>query len=135
MSNSEKPLCRHFSKGNCRHGLLGKTQRDDVESCPFMHPKVCMKWINNGTNTTGSKGCLDKTNCPDYHPLICKFSLLSRTCPNIEGKNRCMKGYHLKGIIYKMEGSEVKDRSTRSKTNEEPRNETRNKNVSYPFPV
>ena len=106
---SQKAICSHFKKGTCKHGLLGMTKTEDRDSCSFHHPKVCMNWINNGNNRFGNKGCMDKKECPDFHPTICKSSLTSRTCKNIEGKNKCNRGYHLKGTTYKNKNEDKKN--------------------------
>ena len=54
-NTKDKVLCRHFNKGNYKHGMLGNTPRDGIKKCPFQHPKVCHKWLNNGANKNHPK--------------------------------------------------------------------------------
>ena len=94
--DEEGPLCRHYVRGTCKHGMLGRNPKDGVQTCKFYHAKTCMKWVNNGASKSHPKGCSDSSSCGEFHPLICKESLHSRTCANIKDGVRCNKGYHLK---------------------------------------
>ncbi len=37
-----QPVCSHYKKGTCRHGISGR-------GCRFQHPKPCQKLMNHGT--------------------------------------------------------------------------------------
>ena len=39
-----KPICRFYSRGNCRHGTSGHTNGE----CSYDHPKPCRKLLANG---------------------------------------------------------------------------------------
>ena len=39
----EVPICRHYARGTCRHGLLGRTKKEGILACKFRHPKACQK--------------------------------------------------------------------------------------------
>ena len=87
-----RALCRNHAKGNCRHGIAGKSIYNR-QKCRFRHPKHCTKWINHGYNKPN--GCQEGRKCNLFHHNICKDSLLSRSCPNIKDKAKCQSGYHL----------------------------------------
>ena len=86
--------------------MLGKTPRDGVNQCPYSHPKICYKFINNGTNKSHPKGCLEGDECNDYHPQLCKQSQHNRTCCFIKEGSRCRRGYHLRNTIYAEKGAD-----------------------------
>ena len=86
-------VCKYFRKANCRHGFSGKKPVDGVNECPYTHPIVCRKFINNGRH---NGGCRDK-DCTNYHPKICSSSYKNRTCTSVE---KCTEGFHLKGTKF-----------------------------------
>ena len=47
--------------------------------CPNSHPPRCNKYTRFGT---GKKGCKKGKNCQYFHPILCKFSVKDRRCPN-----------------------------------------------------
>lgn len=65
------PLCKHFLRSRCRHGVEGK-------DCKFRHEKVCRKWLNQGNHP--KYGCTLKDKCEFFHPKICWSSVNSRIC-------------------------------------------------------
>ena len=94
--DDNRPICKFYLKGSCKHGLLGKKTIDGKNRCNFKHPKTCMKWLNNGNNKEHPKGCLEGKNCEYYHPRLCRDSLKTRTCQDISDREKCKRGYHLK---------------------------------------
>ena len=46
-NDTSKIICKYFVKGLCKHGMLGRTSKEGKDSCRFMHPKVCQRWISN----------------------------------------------------------------------------------------
>ena len=91
----KKPICHHFKKGRCRHGLSGKKSFDGMEKCPFRHPRICGKLLRNGDRGRG--GCRgEKDGCEEFHEVkMCFSSMNTRKCPHKECKN----GYHVKGTV------------------------------------
>ena len=84
IRSPEKPLCKFYNQGNCKHGRSGK-------NCAFSHPPLCRKMINHGHND--KRGCkLSNDECKFHQPVICKSSLNRGVCYN---KN-CNK-YHVHG--------------------------------------
>ena len=88
-----KKDCSFFLKGNCCHGFLGK-KKIEGKSCPFNHPMLCKKYLNNGTK----KGGCNKRDCENVHPRMCEDSLKKGRCQNVGRGVRCPKGYHTKMI-------------------------------------
>ena len=89
------PICYHFKRGKCRHGLSGKKSVDGKEKCPFRHPKICGRLLRNGDRGRG--GCRgERDGCQEYHDVkMCFSSMNTRKCPHKECKN----GYHIKGTV------------------------------------
>ena len=71
---SKKKTCRDFASGTCKFGTSG---RRDGE-CKFYHPRLCAKFLRNGTHQT--RGCLKDKQCTDFHPHMCATSLRKREC-------------------------------------------------------
>ena len=84
----KEDICRYYKRGTCRHGWNGAKG----EGCQFEHPKMCFKYLKNGTHRIG--GCTKKSKCLYYHPPLCKNSMAKRECAN----ERC-KFMHLKGTL------------------------------------
>ena len=103
-------VCKYFLKGQCRHGLTGKTPRGEVQQCPWKHTRVCMKFLNYG-NT--ERGCSDN-NCRFTHPTMCEQSLKFGTCDMFGTGKKCTKGYHRKGTKPTRNEENKKDISDRS---------------------
>ena len=89
-----KTNCKHFLNGNCKFGYTGKGSGTPKVPCPYIHPKLCKKFVTNGT---GDRGCTLGPKCPEPHPKMCHESLASRTCKMLCDGGRCTKGYHLHG--------------------------------------
>ena len=51
------PICHHFKKARCHHGLSGKQSFGGVEKCPFRHPQICGKLLRNGDHGRGGCKC------------------------------------------------------------------------------
>ena len=71
--NSNKPLCKVYAKGHCRH----------KEGCRFDHPKICFKFRSFGLKSINEKGC-ENQKCSFLHPNACRDSLKTKTCPREE---------------------------------------------------
>ena len=69
-------ICSYYRKGKCRYGATGKKLIDGQE-CKFLHPRKCLKFCRNGSNTERG-GCAGP--CTLLHPILCKSSQLNRTC-------------------------------------------------------
>ena len=97
-SNGEKsiPICHHFKKARCHHGMSGKQSYNGVPKCPFRHPMICQRLLRNGDRGRG--GCRGKeAGCTDFHQVkMCYSSMNSKKCSN--GKE-CPNGYHVKGTV------------------------------------
>ena len=44
-----KTNCKHFLNGNCKFGYTGKGSGTPKVPCPYIHPKLCKKFMANGT--------------------------------------------------------------------------------------
>ena len=63
----DKPLCKFYEKGKCRHN----------NDCRFNHPKICNKFRSFGLKIHNEKGC-DNQKCQFLHPNACRDSLKRR---------------------------------------------------------
>ena len=77
-----KTICKYYLQKECRYGRVGK-------ECNFSHPKMCVKFTNNGDK---KGGCKKGQTCKDYHPKLCWNSLQRNECD----RERC-RYYHLNG--------------------------------------
>ena len=111
-------MCKHFLRNKCRHGFSGRKPYEGRKECPWIHPKICMSFLNYGF---GENGCRLKDKCSKTHPKICRESLKNRTC-NSDG-DKCKYGYHLKNTVRKNEG----DTDDRKEENHDMRNDTAEK--------
>ena len=73
------PICEAYKRFNCPHGRDGKTEIDN-DICKNLHPKKCFAWCKAGNNK--KSGCQKGSNCPFYHPVLCRDSLRYRKCLN-----------------------------------------------------
>ena len=78
-AKQKEQVCTHFKTERCRHGFGGDKPHGEAQKCRFDHPKVCRKYLNNGTH---SGGCSKGENCELLYLKICHFSLKDRKCPN-----------------------------------------------------
>ena len=81
-----KSTCPFYIKGQCRHGISGKTNG----GCTKAHPTLCQKLMTYGDKT--SRGCSKGKDCDKFHPKMCPASLTHRECLN----ETCTL-YHVKG--------------------------------------
>ena len=65
----KKENCIFFLGGYCREGAAGK-------SCKYEHPKLCPKYIQNGT---GDRGCKAQS-CKLVHPRLCVYAEKGQIC-------------------------------------------------------
>jgi hypothetical protein len=91
-SDSKSDICDKYKVGKCPHGYKG-TKLVDNKPCPKSHPPKCNKFLRFGSK--GAKGCKKGRDCKYFHPILCKFSLKSRTCfdpecsfPHLKGTQR-----------------------------------------------
>ena len=71
----DKPTCRYYAKGLCKHGTRGN-------KCKFDHPKACPKLLKHGNRA--KFGCNKGKDCNFFHPKMCSSSLQKGVC-NIAG--------------------------------------------------
>ena len=70
-------ICELYKDGRCPHGIGGKTLVNN-QACNKLHPKVCRKFVRNGSHQKW--GCKKGANCNRYHPIHCSTSLANKTC-------------------------------------------------------
>ena len=80
------PTCRNFMRGNCRHGMSGKSNG----ICKFHHPKTCNKLLKHGTKS--KLGCNKGNKCEHFHPKMCFTSLTKGECFNTTCNDKHIKG-------------------------------------------
>ena len=92
----KEPICHHFKKARCHHGMSGKLSYNGIAKCPFRHPMICQKLLRNGDKGRG--GCRGKeAGCNDFHQVkMCYSSMNTKKCNNSKD---CKNGYHVKGTI------------------------------------
>lgn len=66
-----RPVCRHYRRGICKHGLLGR-------ECIYRHPKPCRRLLNHGVK--GDNGCKLGGKCTMFHPVMCRNSIRKHVC-------------------------------------------------------
>ena len=79
---ADKPICRHYKKGNCRFGRVGK-------DCPNSHPRPCRRLLSHGTHPT--RGCTKGDTCEQFHPVMCESSLKGK-CSQADCKKPHVRG-------------------------------------------
>ena len=80
QSNSATlPVCPDYKKTKCPHGIRGNKVIHG-NKCKFAHPKPCQKYCQYGSR--GEYGCKAGSNCPNYHPRLCRYSLSKKRCTN-----------------------------------------------------
>ena len=63
-ASTPRPLCPHYKRGICRHGISGRSNG----GCSKAHPKACPKLLQFGIR--GPRGCTG-VNCNRFHPRMC----------------------------------------------------------------
>ena len=86
---SETDICDKYKVGKCPHGFKGTKLIDD-KPCLKSHPPKCNKYLRFGSK--GTKGCKEGKECKYFHPTLCKFSLKSKSCFNLECSFPHLKG-------------------------------------------
>ena len=76
-------ICHFYKNGNCKHGLKGR-------KCQFLHPKMCRKFTQHGTNK--QRGCNKGKKCKDFHPKMCFDSIRKGEC-----FSESCRFFHIKG--------------------------------------
>ena len=89
--DKSKTICPHMMKGRCYHGLTGKKKHLETNTCPFLHPRVCQRVLENGL--WGPRGCKERSREGHFHPRMCRASMGQHGCPTKD----CKLGYHVKG--------------------------------------
>ena len=92
---------QEVQKGNLSSWLKGNKLHDG-KKCHYEHPKYCIKYCRNGNQQ--KLGCNKGANCNFFHPVLCKNSVKSKVCTNIE-----CKFIHLKGTRRKKVNLPVQD--------------------------
>ena len=72
VPHKEMPICIHYKRGKCRHGLAGT-------DCKYRHPKQCRKYMAHGDKDK-KRGCTLGNKCENFHPRLCKNSIERREC-------------------------------------------------------
>ena len=107
-------VCRNFLKGDCRHGMSGKSNG----TCKFAHPKMCNKLLKHGTKE--GLGCNKGKNCENFHPKMCAMSLAKGEC-----FNKSCKLKHVKGTRRVKRGPRAKNQNQNNEKGQ-PSNKPRN---------
>ena len=85
---SSLPDCELYLKGECTHGVSGKSGG----GCSKAHRKRCPKFMKWGDRS--DKGCSDG-DCSKLHPLLCDKSLdlkcFAKTCPHKLHTLKCQR--------------------------------------------
>ena len=81
--NHDRPICKFYRKGTCRHGISGK-------GCPNRHPPACKALIQHGKR--GPRGCTNGNKCKEFHPKMCQQSLKARECLTLDCPSRHVAG-------------------------------------------
>lgn len=77
------PICQKLRRGKCPHGISGRTLVDG-RRCEFRHLKRCQYYCKHGTDPR--EGCDRGRDCNLLHPILCRFSVKSRLCTNLQCK-------------------------------------------------
>ena len=111
------PICHHFKKARCHHGLSGKQSFNGVEKCPFRHPKICGRLLRNGDRGRG--GCRGQQDgCTEFHQVkMCFSSMKTRKCSQKECKN----GYHVKGTVIQQNQQNEEKEAEKKDTEQRPK--------------
>ena len=70
-------ICEDYKRFNCPHGRNGLTEVNG-DICRNLHPKKCFRWMRAFKNEV--HGCNEGSECPYYHPVICRNSLRYKKC-------------------------------------------------------
>ena len=81
-------ICPLYKKRQCPHGASGKNEVDG-NVCPLAHPRKCLKFCRFGKR---KGGCSKGGSCKYYHPVLCKYSVKSNQCTNLECTYTHLKG-------------------------------------------
>ncbi len=74
--DTSKPVCPLLLKGECPHGITGRSSG----LCEHYHPPWCHKFTKNGPG--GKRGCKNKDKCKYFHPTLCQNGLKMGCCLN-----------------------------------------------------
>ena len=85
-TNLDRPVCRFYKQGRCKHGISGKKDG----ACNLRHPKPCRKFLTNGNRR--QRGCTLGSQCQFFHPQMCNSSLRERICYREDCKFMHVKG-------------------------------------------
>ena len=112
---NEKSQCHFYKQNICKFGISGK-------GCKFAHQKPCNKLLSHGLDK--KRGCSEDKLCKHFHPKMCKYSLRSRLCTNLE-----CTFFHVKGTKrYAVDAKNVKEKSFVKKTSKS----TQSRNTEIP---
>lgn len=77
-----KKVCPYYRKGVCKFGIKGTR-------CEGEHPKQCSRFLKFGLARFHEKGCTKQ--CTNFHPIVCRESLSTRTCSVTDCKFKHLK--------------------------------------------
>ena len=72
--SNDPPVCKNYRTGRCKFGVSGKKGG----SCPYSHPKACIKFSTDGNRRRG--GCTRGKKCKFFHLSMCHSSIEERRC-------------------------------------------------------
>ena len=68
--NEATRVCSYHKWRECKH----------KDTCKFLHPKLCQKYLWYGPSKTDPEHGCDKANCKLYHPPLCYGSMKYHEC-------------------------------------------------------
>ena len=80
--NTCKLVCPRLIQNSCPHGISGTVSVDGKEKCELFHPPRCRKYMHSYTHET--KGCTKGDDCSRIHVKICKSSVETKKCADID---------------------------------------------------
>ena len=105
-------VCQKYKTGKCPHGIRGNKVIND-ETCAFSHPKRCFKYCKAGDDK--KYGCKKSKNCTYFHPKLCRSSVKTKVCTDLN-----CTFVHLKGTSRKDPPKEKRESPGDTRTNPPP---------------
>lgn len=128
--NSCKHVCPRLCEGTCPHGISGKKAAEGKEKCDLYHPKRCWKYMRYYTHET--KGCKDGENCAYLHVNLCKSSMETKKCKNINCKLMHLIGTKRPKSMLKKKMDNKQGATVSKKTFNAPAEHEKDKNSNKP---
>ena len=127
--NSCKHVCPRLCEGTCPHGISGKKAAEGKDKCELFHPKRCWKYMRHYTHET--RGCKDGENCAYLHVNLCKSSVDTKKCKNVDCKLMHLVGTKRPKSMLKKEKA-AKGAAVSTNTSNAPAKSAKDKNPSEP---